>query len=122
MQPRFIGHTIFCRDIHKAARFYADVFGWPADDRGDGHVYISVPLKDPRGGELALLLHPTDKDPDPVDLGSFEADDVDALVQKVESAGGSGRTNPQNTPWGVREASVTDLDGNGIYLEGPIPP
>ncbi|MBL7262223.1 VOC family protein [Paractinoplanes lichenicola] len=47
---------------------------------------------------------------------SIEVDDVDALLPKVEAAGGQVLGPPTDMPWGQRVAHVHDPDGNLINL------
>ena len=85
----------------------------------DAHVSLLAPVAGSASAAISLLLHPSDK-AEPTDLGSFETDDVDAVVDKVRATGGAIGSEPTDAPWGVREATVSDPDGNGLYITGPL--
>ncbi|GAA2758934.1 VOC family protein [Actinopolymorpha rutila] len=114
----FTGQSIFCADVEKSAQFYEQTLGFVRQSVDDGDLSLAVPL----GGSgtthsatVNLLLHHSD-DPQPVDLGTFETDDVDALIDQVHAAGCEITTEPADAPWGVREAGFRDPDGNGLYV------
>jgi uncharacterized glyoxalase superfamily protein PhnB len=115
----FKGHTIFCADVTSSAEFYEAVLGFTRESADDSHISLAVPVVGSADATVSLLLHPSDN-PDPVDLGSFETDDVDALVDRARAAGCTIGTEPTDAPWGVREATVSDPDGNGLYITGPL--
>jgi uncharacterized glyoxalase superfamily protein PhnB len=46
--------------------------------------------------------------------------EVDALYQRVTSAGYKGRKEPWNALWGQRYAMVLDPDGNNVDLFAPL--
>lgn len=48
------------------------------------------------------------------------ADDVDALVDKLRSAGKGVRVEPEDEDYGVRNAAVLDPDGHEIWITGPL--
>jgi predicted enzyme related to lactoylglutathione lyase len=115
----FKGHTIFCTDVMSSARFYEEVLGFTREWADDSHISLLAPVADSADATVSLLLHPGDR-PEPIDLGTFETDDVDALIEKARAAGCAIGTEPTDSPWGVREASVSDPDGNGLYITGPL--
>jgi predicted enzyme related to lactoylglutathione lyase len=115
----FKGHTLFCRDPLSSARFYEEVLGFTREWADDSHISLLAPVADSADATVSLLLHPSDS-PEPMDLGTFETDDVDGLVEKVRAAGCAVGTEPTDSPWGAREASVSDPDGNGLYITGPL--
>ncbi len=115
----FKGHTIFCTDVKSSARFYEEVLGFTREWADDAHVSLLAPVAGSASAAISLLLHPSDK-AEPTDLGSFETDDVDAVVDKVRATGGAIGSEPADAPWGVREATVSDPDGNGLYITGPL--
>jgi uncharacterized glyoxalase superfamily protein PhnB len=66
------------------------------------------------------LLHPaTDGGNPPQALGTFAVDDVDGVINRLREAGFTITQEPTDQPWGVREASVDDLDGHGLTLTTP---
>ncbi|SDR68550.1 VOC family protein [Actinopolymorpha singaporensis] len=122
----FTGQSIFCADVEKSARFYEQVLGFLRQSVDDGDISLAVSV----GGSAAageatatttvkILLHHSD-DPRSVDVGTFETDDVDALVDQVRAAGCEISIEPADAPWGVREAGFRDPDGNALYVTGPL--
>jgi predicted enzyme related to lactoylglutathione lyase len=49
-------------------------------------------------------------------LISVEVDDVDGLLERVETAGGRVLGTPNDMPWGQRVAHIQDPDGNAVNL------
>jgi uncharacterized glyoxalase superfamily protein PhnB len=47
--------------------------------------------------------------------------DVDALYERITSAGHGGASEPFDAPWGQRYATVTDPDGTSVDLFCPLP-
>ena len=45
---------------------------------------------------------------------------VDALFEKVTTAGHAGPLKPYDAPWGMRYATVADPDGNWVDLFAPM--
>lgn len=117
----FAGWTVFCTDLAATSRFYENVLGFTRESADDQHINLLVPVANHTGATVSLLLHVSER-PDPASLGSFEVDDVDGLVGKVREAGCTIQLEPNNAPWGVREAAFSDPDGNGIYVNGPLKP
>lgn len=115
----FKGHTIFCKDVKRSARFYEDVLGFAREWADDAHISLLAPVADSTSARVSLLLHPSD-DPPSTALGTFVTDDVDAFVDAVRLGGGVVSSNPSDAPWGVREASVRDPDGNDLHVTGPL--
>ena len=42
--------------------------------------------------------------------------DVDAFIERYRAAGHRVDADPADTPWGTREASISDSDGNGLIV------
>jgi predicted enzyme related to lactoylglutathione lyase len=119
MTFRFDGIIAFVSDIGAAARTYAEALGLEQDWADDQHVQFHLPTKgDPKGAWL--LLHPATETSGPQYLGYFGVDDVDATTARLRAAGFAVTEEPNDAPWGVRIASVTDPDGNGMTLTAPL--
>lgn len=115
MTLTFEGIVVFVTDVQASARLYEETLGLVRDWADDNHVQFRLPTKDnPQGAWL--LLHPTTGQSSAQHLGSFSVEDVDAVVAGLRDAGFSVTQEPADMPWGVREASVTDPDGNGLTL------
>lgn len=118
MTLTFDGLVVFVADVPSAARVYEEALGLVRDWSDDNHVQFQLPTKDnPQGAWL--LLHPVTGQSSPQHLGTFSVDDVDAVVARLQDAGFTVTQQPEDQPWGVREASVTDPDGNGLTLTTP---
>jgi catechol 2,3-dioxygenase-like lactoylglutathione lyase family enzyme len=113
------GRTVFCRDVPAAARFYEDVLGFQRASEGGGDIVLRLPVAGNPGASVTFYLHPGNA-PDPVDLGTFRVEDVDAFLAAVRAAGHPVAAQPTDTPWGLREASIRDPEGNGLLITSPI--
>lgn len=104
-------------DLPRLRSFYEEVLGATQT--------LRVPEKGPefyvelRIGDTALGLVQNDD----TQIGapvriilSADVPDVDALLPKVESAGGAVPGQPNDMPWGQRVAHVLDPDGNMLNL------
>lgn len=113
------GRTVFCRDVPAAARFYEDVLGFQRDSEGGGDIGLRLPVAGDSNASVTFYLHPADT-PEPVDLGTFRVSDVAAFLDTLRAAGHPVLAEPTDTPWGVREASIRDPEGNGLLITSPI--
>lgn len=66
--------------------------------------------------ELGLVAEDIDLDGSPRVLLSVDVPDVNALLPRVEEAGGRVRGPSNDMPWGQRVAHVLDPDGNPVNL------
>jgi predicted enzyme related to lactoylglutathione lyase len=123
MTLTFDGIVVFVADVTKSAQLYEEAFGLVREWADDNHVQFRLPTKGDAGGAW-LLLHPVTQQSAPgrsdAYLGNFAVDDVDAAVSRLRSLGFTVTQEPADQPWGVREASVTDPDGNGLTLASPV--
>jgi predicted enzyme related to lactoylglutathione lyase len=102
-------------------RFYTDLFGARETSRvpEEGPIfYLGLQVGDTtlglvsnpevhEGGAARILL-------------SVGVDDVDASLERVESAGGAVKGPPNDMPWGQRVAHISDPDGNPVNLTQDI--
>ena len=97
--------TIGVSDLKKSVSFFEDVLGlekvgeWPAyaifDIAG-----VSFGLEPKAKTEICLLV-----------------DDVDKTYQNLKEKGLRFATEPKDQPWGVRDATFVDPDGNKFVVE-----
>jgi len=113
------GRTVFCKDVPASATYYQDVLGLQRAFEGGGDIAMTLPAVDHPDAMITLYLHPAD-DPRPEDLGTFHVLDVDSFLEEYRAAGYAVVTEPTDTPWGTREATINDLDGNGLRLTAPL--
>ena len=119
MTITFDGNIAFVADVQAAAKCYEDGLGLVRDWADDNHVQFKLPTKGNAEGAW-LLLHRTSEESKPQYLGYFTVEDVDATVSRLEETGFTITQQPSDAPWGVREASVSDPDGNGLTLNSPL--
>lgn len=81
----------------------------------------SVMLADafPEYGQTRIPL-PSDLATSSVSLEFTKAKDVDEIFKKATSLGGKGETNPTNSFWGTRVATLRDPFGHRWILNAPL--
>jgi lactoylglutathione lyase len=104
-------------DLEKSIRFYSDVLGFTVSDRwtGDGGVLRGVMLK-AGACELGLAQDDWAKGRDRQKGAGFRlwcttVQDIDALAQRIKSAGARLTEGPVDQSWGGRSLSIDDPDG-----------
>ena len=106
-------------DLERSLGFYRDLLGgkvtfsFPGDDGNP--VYVGVDLG---SSHLGIGLEAGVADPPrprPISLWLY-ADDCDAIVGRVRSAGGTVTEEPADQPWGERVGRVLDPDGNEVVI------
>jgi predicted enzyme related to lactoylglutathione lyase len=107
----FVWNELNTRDLAKAKSFYADVFGWEANDLDMGGMdYTEFKLGDKA---IAGMLAMPDMVPGHVPahwLVYFGVEDTDATVAKATALGSTMMVPPTDIPPG-RFSVLTDLDG-----------
>lgn len=101
-------------DVAAASAYYCDVLGFAVDwlDTGIGLAGVS------REHCRLFLAGPAFRDagssvaPASTWLNMSSTDDVDALHGAWKSTGAILLSGPESKPWGLREFTVADLDGN----------
>ena len=114
----FDGLIVFCENVATSARFYEEGLGLRRISAEDD-ITLELPTKGNASGAW-LLLHPKKGNDSPHSLGTFAVDDVDSLVERLRGAGYRITGEPQDTPWGVRQADVLDPDGYGLTFTAPV--
>lgn len=97
--------TIGVSDLKRAVSFFEDVLGF--EKMGEWAAYaifdiagVSFGLEPESRTEICLLV-----------------DDVDKTFQNLKNKGLEFATEPKDQPWGVRDASFVDPDGNKFVIE-----
>ncbi len=107
------------RDYATAVDFYRTVFGWDTAQVSDSDEFRYTVMRDPSGeGELAGIMDAAAFLPEGVPSKwwvYWEADDLDALVEKAKSLGGSVVQAAEDTPYG-RLATLSDPAGAQFKL------
>ncbi|MGW1677688.1 VOC family protein [Saccharopolyspora sp. NPDC002376] len=108
-------------DLDRLQGFYQALFGAQETARvpDDGPTFF-VAL-DIDGDRLELVNNRDVKvrEPNRI-LLSFSVDNVDELLERVESAGGEVLGPANDMPWGQRVAHIKDPDGNAVNLTQQI--
>jgi predicted enzyme related to lactoylglutathione lyase len=101
----------------RVIRFYTVLFAATETYRfpdGDAPFYVRLAVG---GSELGVVSDGKDApDSEPRLLLSVAVDDVEAVLARVEQAGGAVLGPPNDMPWGQRVAHVKDPDGNLVNL------
>jgi catechol 2,3-dioxygenase-like lactoylglutathione lyase family enzyme len=109
------GRTVFCTNVPASAGYYEKVLGLRRAFESDGDIAMTLPAVDNPEAEITFYLHHTTT-PTPVDLGTFRVPDLDAFIERYRAAGFAIVAEPVDTPWGTRDAAISDPDGNGLNL------
>ena len=125
-QPNLLGVYLFVRDLSATLAFYrmlglqseevSDVFARATMSNGATLEFGTAALTrsyDPNWQEPSLPATNTIN----FELASREA--VDAMYEKLTSAGYTGHLAPCDPPWQARFAIVDDPDGNIVGLHSP---
>ena len=97
-------------DVERAQTYYRDVLGfeigWLHPDKGIGAVSL---------GDVAIFFRKR--------IGPFEpavhwvfAEDIEASYEELKSSGANIVEPLETRPWGLRQFTVKDLDGNAFYF------
>jgi uncharacterized protein len=110
-QGRFVWRELVVKNQTKASAFYENVFGWRTStvDMGGGYRYTV--LKNGEKDVGSLVAPPADGDVPPNWLTYITVDDIDAVVARVPSLGGSVVMGPYDAPNIGRIAIVADPQG-----------
>lgn len=108
-------------DLDRSLRFYTDVLGFVVAERWtDGDVLRGVMLK---AGSCQLGITQDDwaKGRDRTKglgmrIWCTTAQDVDALAERIVTAGGQLTNGPTDLPWGGRSLSIEDPDGFALTI------
>lgn len=107
---------IITPNIERVQAFYQQVFGAKLGRRHPetGAVFYQALVID--GDELGLVAEQADISAAPRIALSIDVTDVNALLPRIEDAGGRVRGPANDMPWGQRVAHVFDPDGNPVNL------
>ena len=124
-------HVIFAvDDLARSLAFYEQAFGWPRNDRIDFDNYVE--LLPPDGGSLGLyqrhgFARTVGAEPENV-AGDRVApaylyvrvEEVEAVVRRLEAAGGRPLSPLAARSWGETAAWFADPDGNVIAVAAAL--
>lgn len=118
----FIWYDLATTDPDAAATFYASVVGWQPEAVPDKDYTLFKTGPATMAGMMKLTPNLQAKGVPPHWSGYIEVSDLDAMLAKVEAAGGQRRYGPDDIPDVGRFAVVTDADGAQFYLFKPNRP
>ena len=117
------GFTV--NDIHKSIAFYRDVLGFEVEERWEHDGVLGG--AEMKAGRVSLYLGQDDwkKGRDRVKGQGFRiycstTQDVDAIAERLRSAGVALLEEPKDQPWGGRDFAVVDPDGFTIAIAGGV--
>lgn len=113
--------TVFIEptDLEASRRFYGTLLGFPEVFNDGDHVVVFD-----LGGGTQMVLHTNHGDPyekpgEGITLYLSVAD-VDAAVEELRKAGVTIASEPQDEPFGIRDACVLDPTGFRLFLSQPL--
>ena len=118
MAFRFCGiQTVvtYVRDVQASAVFYTRVLGLPCVYEEDGVMALDA-------GGSRILLHRGTNGEAGARQGQevyWQVEDLDGLIETVRAAGAEVVQEPTDEPWGERDATFLDPDGNRINVTQP---
>lgn len=117
---RVIHFEITADDTARARKFY-EIFDWQITDAGmpNGEYWLAKTGKD---GDMGIdgAIMPRMYNPQPV-IAWISVDDLDAMIEKVTSAGGKVAGERQTIPGVGDTIYIIDTEGNTIGLIQPLP-
>ena len=98
-------------DVERAQQYYRDVLGFEIGWLYPGKSIGAVS----RGGRAVIFFRQRDEPFEPAIHWLF-AEDIDATYQELRSSGANIVEPLERKPWGLRQFTVKDLDGNIFYF------
>ena len=97
-------------DVERAQHHYRDVLGFEIAWITEGKEIGAV-----TNGKAVIFFRKREAPFEPFVLWVF-AEDIDATYNDVQAAGGTITDPLELKPWGIRQFTVTDLDGNLFHF------
>ena len=97
-------------DVEAAQRYYRDVLGFEI-----GWLYPGKEIGAVSRGNVAIFFRRRQKPFEPAVHWVF-APDIDATYEELRSSGTKIVEPLEKKPWGLRQFTVEDLDGNRFYF------
>ena len=97
-------------DVERAQQHYRDALGFEIE-----WLYPGKEIGAASRGNVAIFFRKREPPFEPVVHWVF-AEDIDATYQELKSSGANIVDTLENKSWGLRQFTVTDLDGNLFYF------
>jgi uncharacterized glyoxalase superfamily protein PhnB len=97
-------------EVERAQRYYRDTLGFEI-----GWLEPSKEIGSVSRGDVAIFFRRRELPFEPAVHWVF-AEDVDATYQELKSSGANIVDPLEEKPWGLRQFTVEDLDGNRFYF------
>ena len=97
-------------DVELAQKHYRDVFGFRI-----GWLYPDKTIGAVSRGDVAIFFRKRTTPFEPVVHWVF-AEDIDASFEELKSSGAKIAEPLETKPWGLRQFTVEDIDGNIFYF------
>jgi RimJ/RimL family protein N-acetyltransferase/predicted enzyme related to lactoylglutathione lyase len=108
--------VVFVSDVARAMSMWSDGFGFRAGFHVDEPPRMGQVLARWTGGPAVRLIRAPGRPGTSVSMQV--GDDVDGLVASAVAAGWRVVEPPEDQPWGTRDATLADPDGNRVSLAG----
>ena len=108
-----IGHPVAelpVRDVERAQEHYRDALGFTVE-----WLYPGKEIGAVSRGEVAVFFRRREAPFEPAIHWVFAAD-IDATFEELRSLGATIVSSIEDKPWGLRQFTVEDLDGNRFYF------
>jgi uncharacterized glyoxalase superfamily protein PhnB len=102
-------------DVERAQKHYRDTFGFEI-----GWLYPGKAIGAVSRGTVAIFLRRRNPPFEPAVHWVF-AEDIDASYQELQLSGANIVDPLEKKPWGLRQFTVKDLDGNLFYFHHDSP-
>jgi len=121
MTPDRILPVFQVSDLDMALRFYTEILGFSEDFRFGRYAGVKF-------GNIGLHVSEQNQDgkveyrkPLGSGIAYIFCDSVDEYFERVQNKGVLTKYPPQDTPYGMREFMVADLDGNHLAFGSELP-
>lgn len=98
------------KDVEKAQSYYQDILGFKAE-----WVHPSKEMAAVSSGETSIFFRKRMQDFEP-SVNWIYADKVDEMYNSLKQAGAEIVEDIEDKPWGIRQFTIRDLDGNIFYI------
>ena len=118
---RVVHFEITADDTKRAAKFYSELFDWEMKNSGMPNMdYTLATTGDKNDMGIDGAIMPRTYRQQPV-INTIAVDDLEEILKKVKSAGGSIEGDVQDIPGVGKFCYIKDTEGNLVGLLQPLP-